>query len=276
MYLIAVLITCHNRIEKTLQCLSSLYSQNEINSKYLVESFLVDDGSTDGTSEKVISNFPDINIIKADGNLFWNRGMLLAWKHASSKRKYDFYLWLNDDTFLFENAVSDLLRFSDVNSIICGTTISSITSKPTYGGFKLGHLIIPNNDIQHAEYINGNCVLIPNLVFTKIGYLDPFFHHALGDFDYSLRAVKLGVKLLICPNYVGFCENHLDEPQWLLKNNSFSTRLKYLYKPNSGCNPFQYFRFDLRHYGIISALFHFFTIHLRCIYPYLWRYKHFL
>ena len=42
---IAAILTCHNRKEKTLACLHSLFSIIST-----IDVFLVDDGSTDGTS----------------------------------------------------------------------------------------------------------------------------------------------------------------------------------------------------------------------------------
>lgn len=83
---VAVLLTCHNRKEKTLRCLKHLFAQESNAKKYFIEVFLVDDSSTDGTSEGVKDLFPNVNIIKGDGNLFWSRGMQLAWKIAIEKK----------------------------------------------------------------------------------------------------------------------------------------------------------------------------------------------
>ena len=90
---IAVLITVHNRIEKTLFCLKSLYKQNSENN---FEVYLTDDGSNDGTSDILRNKFPNVNIIQGNGSLFWNQGMIRAWKAAISSDEYDFYLWLNN------------------------------------------------------------------------------------------------------------------------------------------------------------------------------------
>ena len=50
-------MTSYNRKAKTLQSISKLYLQNDINNINL-EIFLVDDASKDGTSNFVKKNFP--------------------------------------------------------------------------------------------------------------------------------------------------------------------------------------------------------------------------
>ena len=124
---IAVLLTVHNRREKTLCCLQNLFKQ-KLNSDFLMDVYLTDDGCTDGTPEAIREQYPKVIIIKGDGNLFWNRGMYTAWKKAAETQDYDFYLWLNDDTFLFNNAIQTLLKESSEKnnkSII----VASIKSK---------------------------------------------------------------------------------------------------------------------------------------------------
>ena len=101
MQTIAVLLTVFNRKDKTLECLKRLYSQLPING-YQVDVYLTDDGCTDGTSEAVASQFPEVHIIQGSGNLYWNRGMYAAWREAA-KNDYDYYLWLNDDTYVYSN-----------------------------------------------------------------------------------------------------------------------------------------------------------------------------
>ena len=71
---------------------------------FSIEVFLVDDCSTDGTSTALQIQYPSIKIIQGDGNLYWNRGMHLAWKTAAASKEFDYFLWLNDDTLLEKNA----------------------------------------------------------------------------------------------------------------------------------------------------------------------------
>jgi GT2 family glycosyltransferase len=183
-------------------------------------------------------------------------------------------MWLNDDTFLFNFALDTLFVDTFPNSIVCGVTKSSISDNLTYGGYssKLKKALIPNNFYQNVDYCNGNCVIVPRDVFKKLGYLDPIFHHALGDFDYSLRATKKGFEIKIAPEYIGFCELHDTIPKWRNSSINLYNRLKYLYSPLSGCHPSEIFIFDLRHNDLFKAILHFFTIHLRCFFPKFWSY----
>lgn len=267
---IAVLITCHNRKAKTLACLEALY-QNELPEGYSFDVFLVDDGSTDGTGEAVRANYPTVTVIQGNGNLYWNRGMHLAWETAAKTKEYDFYLWLNDDTLLKKNALSMLLK-GDRKDITIGTTINEKVNQLTYGGFdKENRLIEPEADkFTICDYFNGNIVLIPRRVFEKVGFNDNRFHHALGDFDYGLRARKAGFELMVAPGILGYCEAHDRAPKWRNTELPVFKRLIELYKP-LGNNPFEFFVFDYRHNGLFNAIMHFFSIHLRTIYPSLWK-----
>ena len=193
---IAVLLTVFNRKEKTLQCLGNLYKQLPIQG-YSIDIYLTNDGCTDGTPEAIAQKFPEVEIIHSKGNLFWNRGMYTAWEEATKRKEYDYYLWLNDDTFIYPDSISRLLNDSisvKDEAIICGATCSEKDGKPTYGGRNNNGIIPPNGSLQICQHFNGNVVLIPRYVYQRIGNLDYTYSHALGDFDYGLRAEKLGIK----------------------------------------------------------------------------------
>lgn len=255
---VAVLITSHNRKNFTLSCLESIYLQ-EIS----CDIFLVDDGSTDGTEIEVRENYPQVNIIKGDGNLFWNRGMHLAWTVAE-ENDFDYYLWLNDDTILMSSGIQEMLDLSNKyedQAIICGTTQGIDTLDFTYGGRDKNYFpLFPDGKEKDVYYMNGNVVLVPKAVYKKVGILDPFFHHDIGDFDYGLRARKKGVKILSSRNYVGFCEcNVLALNRERLSGVSLSQRFKRLFSIK-GQNPFKLFVFNTRHFNVFSATYVFLRI----------------
>ena len=273
---LAILITCHNRKEKTLLCLKSLFDQNNLTNGFKFDVFLVDDGSSDGTREAINATFPLVRIIQGDGNLYWNRGMHLAWEKASKFHHYDYFLWLNDDTFLFQNALQlfvDASVETNNKSVICGSTFSEVNQMISYGGRDLkGNLIVPNGKLQVVPHtFNGNAVLIPKLVYDKVGNLDRKYPHAIGDFDYALRVRRANLKSYILGDFVGVCEGNNVLPNWCLMDIPFKQRLFSLYSPLGNSHPMYFFLFDLNHFGLFVALKHFITIHLRLISPRLWK-----
>jgi GT2 family glycosyltransferase len=270
---IAVLITSHNRKHKTLNCLKNLFQQQGIFTQFKLVVYWVNDGCIDGTEVEIKNLYPNLNIIEGDGNLFWNRGMHLAWKTAAAEKDFDYYLWLNDDTYLFPNAIFDLMKFDNKDSIIVGTTISEKSKYITYGGFKNGKRLTPNSNIIHCDSFNGNIVLIPKNIFHKVGNLDSHYSHALGDIDYGERASKKGVTIVLGPQISGFCEHEWHLPRWNSKNLDFFERLNFFYSPISGCRPRDLFYFDCKHRGLLIAIWHLFSTHLRVIFPQLWSSK---
>lgn len=273
-YKMAFLMACHNRRIKTLACLKSL-NEATIPRNYFFDVFLVDDGSTDETGKKVKETYPEVNLIKGDGNLFWNRGMNLAWQYASKYSNYDFYIWLNDDVILYNESIhilmNDYQKSGNHEAIIVGAC-QSTNEKATYSGYnnlKKRIKLEPNGTIQQCDYFNGNVVLIPSDVFKQVGFLDPIFHHGQGDFDYGLRAKKMGINSFVSSRYIGKCEQNSEIPTWCNPGYSFTNRWKSFKSPLGG-RPKLTFIFQRRHKGLVPAVFHYFTIHLRLIFPWIW------
>lgn len=272
---IAVLMTCHNRKKTTINCLESLFSQNFLNNITL-KVFLVDDGSTDGTSQAIKEKFPQVNIIQGNGNLFWNRGMHMAWEKAiNDDLNYDFFLWLNDDVLIKENGLLNLINdaLNNNDAIICGVMESKIDKGTiTYGGRHLNEVLIqPTEFPTPCELINGNMVLIPSLIVNDIGILNSFYIHAIGDYEYGLRAIKSGYKCFISSFTVGFCEKNSSLPDWCSGKINIINRLKSLYSPLGNSHPYYYFFFKFKYFGLLSALRVLTLIHIRLILPNLWK-----
>lgn len=272
MKLIAVLLTVHNRKEKTLRCLQNLFKQ-EIPVGYQMDVYLTDDGCTDGTPEAIRTQYPQIHIIKGDGNLFWNRGMYIAWEAAAKSQDYDYYLWLNDDTFVYFTMLTTLLKVSEEkgnHAIIIGATQSLNHSQPTYGG-RLGNgkIPIPNGTAVEVTHFNGNIVLVPMYVYHILGNLDYYFTHSKGDFDYGLRAKEKGIKMYQAGEFLGECDLHETIDRWCNPEIPFNQRWKALHRP-TGMPPKETFHLEKKHCGVMKASFHYCTIYLRCLFPKLW------
>ncbi len=249
---LAVLMTCHNRKNKTLQCLERLFNIEVPNNIDKLQVFLVDDGSSDGTGDFVKTKFPQVHVIQGDGNLFWNQGMRLAWDMAAKAHNYDFYLWLNDDVELNNNALVELYECykecqeqRDHVSIITGAFKNSDTSESfSYGGKTEEGNVIPNGSLQKCKFINGNAVLIPKAIFNELGNLSVDYTHGMGDYDYGLRAIDKGFFNYTTKQYIGVCPIN-PEPQWSNPQVSLKIRLKLFWSPR-GLNYKEYILFRKR------------------------------
>jgi GT2 family glycosyltransferase len=268
---IAVLLTVHNRKSKTLNCLKNLFLNNS-HDNASIDVFLTDDGSTDGTKEAISQFYPQVKVLLGDGNLYWNGGMLLAWRKALSEEGYDYFLWLNDDTILKNNSINDLLEVSKMqeDAIIVGSTSEfEKGDRISYGGRKYKRnfpLIKPDNEKAiPCDTFNGNIVLIPNSVQEQIGILDPYFRHSFGDIEYGLRAKESGVSSFIAPGVLGSCERDKSVPIFRKKGVPLIKRYKLLYSP-LGFNPKEDFYLNKKYFSLMKSIWWFIKVHINVLF----------
>jgi GT2 family glycosyltransferase len=258
---LAVLLTCHNRREKTLRCLESLDLGGNTVGGIDTLVWLVDDGSTDGTAEAVKERFPEVRLISGDGRLFWCGGMRMAWQHAAQEQA-DAYLWLNDDVTLDAGTVQRMAETARDNpeAIVIGSCRCPETGKHTYGGQRRsgrhpGRVVAapPTDRIQECDTFQGNLVWIPAKVFATVGNMVGY-SHAMADTDYGYEAVKRGFRILIAPGYFGTCPRNPGDSAWRDRSLPLAARFK---KINSfkGLPPRDWFRFCFRHGGLMAPAY---------------------
>ena len=230
---IAVLMTCHNRVNTTCECLRRLVSQLGDGDKV----FLVDDGSTDGTGAKVRSEYPTIRVVDADGSLYWAKGMRRAWAAAIAERKdWDAYLWLNDDTMLAPDALARMSEKNDGKNLVVGNLVDS-TGREIYG-------------LNVNGWVNGNCVLVPRAIYERIGMICGEYSHAWADSDYACQAKRAGFAI-IGAGVVGTTEWHPLRPA--LAGKSFAERWRLLFDPK-GWNLHDLWLYRRRNSSVIHSV----------------------
>lgn len=267
---IAILITCYNRVETTKECLKHCFKSLSLINNFEHDIYLLDDNSPDKTGEIIKMKHPSIKVIYGDGKLFWSGGTRKLWNLASTKKNYDYYVWLNDDSILFKDAFK--IMYNDLNnkkpSILVGTFISSnqVTKEITYGGRnKNFELLIPSGNPEECTLINGNFVYISREVFKKIGGLNKVFTHNYGDIDYGLRAIKAGFKIFIASYVVGTCDKNKIEV-WRSPNTTIFQRLNNFNKSKNFIIS-EVIYFQLTHYGFFGFLKHFLGVLLIILFP---------
>jgi len=211
---IFIVIPVHNRKNLTRNCLISLFKQ-----KYrYFEAIVVDDGSTDGTSEMIQKEFPEVVLLKGDGKLYWTRATNLGVEKAlQDAKERDYILTLNNDIVIkpvyLNKLVDSAKRFpkSLIGSIAVnakdgrtvvdgGVRINWLTAKfrNLGNGRRYRELINNNSPIQSVDVLPGRGTLIPVKVFKEIGlYNARKLPHYGADYELSIRAKRRGYCLLI-------------------------------------------------------------------------------
>lgn len=278
---IGVALACHNRREKTRACLEALHdAATRVRASAVLQIVITDDASTDGTAAMIRECFPSVEIIEGSGQLFWAGGMRLAYGRLL-ERGLDHYLWLNDDTVLFPEALETLLSTSrsmvDATGragIIVGSTCDG-AGNVSYGGLrrrtgKLGALsferIVPGAQALTCDTHNGNVVLVSAQAAAYLGNLDAGFRHGMADMDYGLRAQAAGVPVWVAPGFAGRCNiDHVLAGSFKDKSLPIAVRWRLLNSPKG--LPFSaWLLMCRRHAGVLWPI-HFAWPYLSAILP---------
>lgn len=193
-----VVIPVHNRCEVTRRCLGHLQQQN-IPSWATV--LVVDDGSTDATSEMLRQEFPWVQVHSGDGNLWWGgcirAGMATAIHHGAHC-----ICWLNDDTLPDPHALEKLVQVAiDRGAIVGGISPTPASSGFTYAGgliqrgwpITLTPLPPFNAGLAEVAWLHGNMVAVPEIVWQQIGLPEvTWAKQHFADICYTLQAHRAG------------------------------------------------------------------------------------
>lgn len=257
---VAVMVACYNRREVTKRCLHSLNNQIDAIQDKKFDIYVYDDGSTDGTYEMLMQYFPQLFVVRGNGNAYWCKSMHYLMNKAT-KKKYDFYMMINDDVYFYADAVKNMFKSydnADGGCGIVGAFKSTHSQKGTYGGRNhQKELLMPNGKLQQCTWADWNCFLIDADVVKKVGILDGKYQHAWGDWDYDYRMLKKGFPIYETADYIGECELNSKKNTYADNALSRKIRLKKLFSTKGF--PFASFmRYHIKTKGInafFSALY---------------------
>lgn len=256
-YSVAILVTCHNRKEKTLSSLRSLadafdaFNRSGASTHVTGKLFLVDDGCTDHTADAVREQFAgrNLDIILGDGQLYWAGGMRLAWTAAlADSSSWDFFLLINDDTVFETSAIAELLsahaealKTYGKGGVYAGIISSFDRKSITYGGKVYTSRLIgksvslqPTGHPQPCHLTNANLLLVSREVVSRVGILPGCYRHSCADWAYGIEAGRAGFPVLVTGGVCGYCDNDHDtqfQVREKLKHMSIGGRIRYFSSP---------------------------------------------
>lgn len=219
---IFVVIPVFNRIEFTKRCLESIFNQTYKNYQVV----LIDDGSTDGTSQFIKNNYSKVKIIKGDGDWWWTKCMYMGVKYALKTAKLnDYVLEMNNDLYFKSDYFQKLIDVSQKNKNSLIGSLCVRAQKPSEvveagiridwpTGLVYGVAQTISNKISYyknmeiidnIDALPGKGTLVPISVFMKkINFKYKILPHYIADYEFAINAKNRGFNLIVATSAVAY------------------------------------------------------------------------
>ncbi len=197
---IAILILNWNGKKETLPCLETVLKIRYPNFVPIV----VDNGSSDDSVPAIRKAFPDILLLETGQNLGYAGGNNAGIEYAL-KQGFEWIFLLNNDTFVEENLLDEMMKPSASYQIIGAKPYAyPYTGKldhlggkwnPKKGLFDLIGLGKTDQELSWdgtLDYVTGCSIFIHRSVFERIGLLEPKFFLLWEESDFCMRAKRAG------------------------------------------------------------------------------------
>lgn len=203
---VAILILNWNGIRDTLETLESVQRLQCDN----FEVVLVDNGSTDGSREAIVTAFPTVRLIASPTNLGVAGGRNLRIEAILQQPDVDYVLFLDNDVTLEPSLLDKLVEAVDghpdvgilgpivyfqsdptrIRSDGVAIVFREVTAKsPAKNRLEKGNR---PKGVKQVDAINGCCMLVKREVFRKIGLFNPQYFMATDETEFCYRAVQHG------------------------------------------------------------------------------------
>jgi len=201
---IAVLIITFNRKKVVKECILSVLNSSLKPDKVLI----VDNGSTDGTTQFLRKEFPEITVISLDKN-YGPAGGAERGQRYLYKEGYDFIWMLDDDAIVEKSALSMLVNMNNKLSNEIGNNFFLLSviygdrkfQKPLHNIHSYNptwgipvRIFEENYKKQYFPFIIGPMLglFLPKDIFERVGFFRGDFFGWYDDTEYVLRARKEG------------------------------------------------------------------------------------
>ena len=212
-------IPVHNRAGLTRSCLMSICKQSYENYSVV----LCDDGSTDGTARLLEKEFPEVNVVKGNGDLWWTGATNECVRYAlENAEPSDYLITLNNDLELaedyLERMASTLKKRPDAILMSASYDIArpDVLVEPgermdwiRAKAYKIDPKQYDFSGLAEVTHAPGRGTVFPLRVFRQIGLYDfEGLPHYAADYDLAHRARRAGYHIYI--NYDAKLYSHVD------------------------------------------------------------------
>jgi GT2 family glycosyltransferase len=211
---IAAVVVTYNRKELLKECLQALLNQTRV----LDEIIVIDNASTDGTEQMVLSEFPQVTYVRLPENIGgaggFHEGMKLAYEKGHD------WIWVMDDDAKakedsLEKLLSAIAELKEQGPIIglwsqvVGEDVDTFSTKKTL------------KPLDSAMFVG---FAVNSKLIEKVGFPRGDFFLYYDDVEYCSRIRHAGGIILMVPNSIIFHKDWTHQPQvkrqfmgWIIK-----------------------------------------------------------
>jgi len=211
---LAVVVLSWNGCELTLDTLRSLQACL-MPENWRLHTLVVDNASTDGSPERVRTEFPDVELLALGENRRYAGGNNAGLERALAAGA-DAVMLLNNDVIadpqLLAKLLAALAEQPDAGAVAPLIYFAPPSDRIWYGGGRCkpwlahsSHRGLREQDhgqyrsIEDTGYLTGCCLLATAEAWRKVGFLDERYFIYAEDADWCLRARAAGYRLLFVP-----------------------------------------------------------------------------
>ena len=206
---VAIIVLNWNGLNETLKCLESVFNLDYSNYEVIVI-----DNASDGNDTEIISHtYPQVTLLKAEGNLGYTGGNNLGICYALERGVQYFWL-LNNDAIVDPNTLSALISLSETSPEIgLASPLICSQSQPDQVLYYGTYVDLYNQTKRNADNLTviqywqeqdsekvclwGTALLVKRSLVNDIGYLDDKFFAYYEDMDFSVRSIKAGYRNVV-------------------------------------------------------------------------------
>jgi N-acetylglucosaminyl-diphospho-decaprenol L-rhamnosyltransferase len=211
---IYILIPVFKRLEHTINFIESC-------KQYITESktFVIIDDSPEFEHFFHFKNNKDIIVLKGTGNLWWGGSINLGMEYLFSMNlpEKTIIIWANNDTIIDKSLYEEQKKYLELNpTAFFHPRVFDISNKKevkdcgnlkSWAPLRCNYIIYQKKELASCNLVSARFLMSYLKNFKKVGLIAKNLPHYNGDWDYSLRAEKVGlttylVKDAIC--YVDF------------------------------------------------------------------------
>jgi GT2 family glycosyltransferase len=205
-----LLLPVHNRRAITEKFIDCLAAQSYTNYHLI----LIDDGSTDGTSDMVRARIGNLTVLRGAGDWWWAGSLQqgIDWLKRNAAND-DIVLFINDDVTFDTDFLSKGVQLLDqLGGMLLPQVVNDKTGSIVETGVEADLKKLTFKTATSAERIN--CLPTRGL-FMRMetmqmngNFYPKLLPHYLSDYEYTIRAHRKGIKLVTMPELtIGIDEN---------------------------------------------------------------------